>query len=248
MKIEVRRVEYREVEAMRDLYRQELNCQLVHDSAHQRGLADPYLIFTGGRFQGYGAVWNQYYEHRLMEFYALPDARSMALPMFRSLVDSSEATQIEAQTNNPLMLLMLYDCAQNITAGKILFEDAFTSHLDCPHGSFRPSSPADAASIFTHQDEPVGDYIIEASGAVVATGGFLSHYNPPYADIYMEVDESARRQGFGSYLVQELKRVCYEAGKKPAARCDVTNFTSRLTLQKAGLLPCGHLLVGDVAA
>jgi hypothetical protein len=62
----------------------------------------------------------------------------------------------------------------------------------------------------------------------------------------MEVAEPARRQGFRSYLVQEIKRVCYEAGKKPAARCDPNNIASRRTLEKAGLLPCGHLLVGEV--
>ena len=28
-----------------------------------------------------------------------------------------------------------------------------------------------------------------------------------------------RQQGFGSYLVQEIKRPCYEMGKIPAARC-----------------------------
>ena len=61
--------------------------------------------------------------------------------------------------------------------------------------------------------------VVEADGSVVTTGGAYYHYNPPYGDIFMEVSEPARRQGFGSYLVQEVKRVCYETGKKPAARC-----------------------------
>ena len=103
-------------------------------------------------------------------------------------------------------------------------------------------------SLFPGQHEPEGDFVIEASGDVVATGGFLCQHNPPYGDIYMEVAEPARRQGFGSYLVQELKRICYQSGKKPTARCDATNMASRLTLQKAGLLPCGRFLVGNVAA
>ena len=62
----------------------------------------------------------------------------------------------------------------------------------------------------------------------------------------MEVAEPARRQGFGSYLVQELKQVCYEAGKKPAARCNPDNVGSRRTLEKAGFLPYGRLLAGEV--
>ena len=54
----------------------------------------------------------------------------------------------------------------------------------------------------------------------------------------MEVDERFWRRGYGSFLVQELKRTCYEMGRIPAARCNVTNTASRATLQKAGFLPC----------
>jgi GNAT superfamily N-acetyltransferase len=80
----------------------------------------------------------------------------------------------------------------------------------------------------------------------VATGGFLTHSNPPYGDVYMAVAESHRRRGYGSYLVQELKRVCYEAGRRPAARCNAANVASRKTLEKAGMLPCGRMVMGRI--
>ena len=89
---------------------------------------------------------------------------------------------------------------------------------------------------------------MEADGAIMAAGGFLCHYNPPYGDVYMEVAEAARSKGFGSYLVQEVKRVCYEAGRRPAARCNPDNPGSRRTLERAGLLPCGRLLVAEVVS
>jgi RimJ/RimL family protein N-acetyltransferase len=62
----------------------------------------------------------------------------------------------------------------------------------------------------------------------------------------MEVGEPFRQRGLGSFLVQELKRVCYEGGHVPAARCNTGNVASRRTLQKAGLVPCGHILTGAV--
>jgi GNAT superfamily N-acetyltransferase len=105
---------------------------------------------------------------------------------------------------------------------------------------------AEKERVFEHKHEPVGDWVIEHSGMVVATGGALFHYNPPYGDLFMEVHETHRRQGFGSYLIQELKRSCYEIGKVPAARCNASNVGSRNTLQKAGMLPCGRILVGEV--
>lgn len=46
--------------------------------------------------------------------------------------------------------------------------------------------------------------------------------------------------------MQEVKRVCYEMGRKTAARCNISNAASHLTLQKAGFLPCARLVVGEV--
>src|SRR4029079_6739503 len=102
--------------------------------------------------------------------------------------------------------------------------------------------------IFTHTDEPVGDWAIECDGVIAATGEVLFHYNPPYGDIYMEVAAPSRRRGFGSYLVQELKRICRRTGKIPGARCGVTNEASRGTLERAGMLPCARILRGSLGA
>ncbi len=206
------------------------------------------MIELDGRVAGYGALSNKYDKGRLVEFYTLPEVRSSALPLFHELLAASQATHIEAQTNSPLMLLMLYDCASEIFSEKLLFRDVLVTHLPCPSGVFRKSTPEDMLS---DENESAGEWIIAANGTAVARGGFLCHYNPPFADVFMEVVEEARRQGFGSYLVQEVKRVCYEAGKKPAARCDPANIASRKALEKAGLLPvrthacwngedCGH--------
>ncbi len=60
----------------------------------------------------------------------------------------------------------------------------------------------------------------------------------------MEVSEPYRRRGLGCFLVQELKRICYELGSIPCARCNPDNIASRRTLQKAGFVPCAHILRG----
>jgi GNAT superfamily N-acetyltransferase len=126
----------------------------------------------------------------------------------------------------------------------ILYHDKLTTALAPAEASFRraiasddPTIPADR--LFTHG-------VVEVGGVVAAKGGILFHYNRPYGDIYMEVAEAFRRRGLGSYLVQELKRVCYEQGNIPSARCNPKNMASRKTLQKAGFVPCGHILIGSV--
>jgi GNAT superfamily N-acetyltransferase len=244
--IQVRRTEYQDVERLRELYRQEANCQIVRDSALSRGFADPYLILLDGRLAGYASVGNRYDVGALLEFYTFPYMRSFALTLFLEVLMVSRATAIQAQTNMPLMLRLLYDCAKNITTDAILFEDAFTTRLLPADTIFRQVLAEETSKVFQHLSEPVGKWAIETGGSIVATGGYFTHYNPPYGDIYMEVAEGARQQGFGSYLVQELKRICYEAGKKPAARTGSDNVASRRTLEKAGFAVCGRLLVGEV--
>ncbi|HUN10209.1 MAG TPA: GNAT family N-acetyltransferase [Aggregatilineales bacterium] len=245
MQIDIQRAAYPDVEAMRELYRYEAGCQIIHDSHLRCQLADPYLILVNGRLCGYGGISNKA-PHRLIEFYVQPAMRRIASTLLRELLAASGAAAMAAQTNMPLMLMLLYEFAQDITREAILFEDAEMTHHTCTQGVFRQATPAEAATIFPHHHEPVGNWVIDTAEGIVATGGFLTHYNPPYGDIFMEVRESARRRGFGRYLVQELKRVCYEAGKKPAARCDPTNTESRRTLESAGLLPCGYLLTGRI--
>ncbi len=252
MTIDVERVPLEAILPLRELYRRELGCQIVHDSLPGRGFGDLFRIRAEGRVAGYGFVMGYRDEPKdqIQEFYVLPAWRASALPMFRRLIAASGATRIEAQTNDVLLTLMLYDCATAtaITSDRIVFHDAITTQRPAPPGvTLRPVGEVDESRIFEHSMEPVGDWVLEREGVVVATGGFLTHYNPPYADLYMEVAEPYRRRGFGSYLVQELKRLCYESGLVPAARCGVDNAGSRATLQKAGLLPCARMLSGVIA-
>ena len=49
MSLQVHRVELREIERLRDVYRHEMNCQIIHDSIHVRpGWTEEYLITEGG--------------------------------------------------------------------------------------------------------------------------------------------------------------------------------------------------------
>jgi GNAT superfamily N-acetyltransferase len=62
----------------------------------------------------------------------------------------------------------------------------------------------------------------------------------------MEVDKHHRRKGVGAFLVQEIIKQCYLAGRVPAARCSLQNKASRASLTKAGLRACGFMLMGQV--
>jgi GNAT superfamily N-acetyltransferase len=105
---------------------------------------------------------------------------------------------------------------------------------------FRPRRRTDR--VFEHHAEPVGDFAIDVGGGGGGTGGFLLHYNRPFADLFMEVRADARRRGYGSFLIQGLIAECYLAGRVPAARTGVDNIASQATLLKGGLRECDRML------
>lgn len=246
MRIDMTQVPLAEILSLREQYLVEMNCQVVHDSFHRRGFTDSYLLRVDGRTAGYGSIAGLpgHPRETVKEFYVLPEYRGSALPLFEALVDASGARIVEAQTNDRLLTLMLLDRARSIEPDKVLFADAFTTRLAGQGAVFRQVVDADQTRIFEHTREPAGDRVVEADGRVVATGGLMVHYNRPYADIYLEVAPDCRRRGFGSWLVQELKREAYETGRIPAARCAPENAASRAALAKAGMLPCARILIG----
>jgi len=246
MEIRTTRSSAAAIAALREAYSRQLECQMVHYSFIGRELSDVYVATAGGHEVGYAAVSNRYDKGRLNEFFVMPDHRKAAPEIFRELLKVSGATHVEAQTNSALPLEMLRDFGTNERVEKVLFGDGPSTTLSSPEDSaFRERRESDGPGMFGRPEEVLAQWVIEAGREIVAAGGFLTHYNPPYGDIFMETSESARRRGFGSYLVQELRRVCREAGRMPAARCDPANEASRKTLLKGGMRICGELLVAE---
>jgi len=128
---------------------------------------------------------------------------------------------------------------------KIIFQDKVTTAHLAEGAMLRRLTSEDEIRTSIEQRQGGGEWVLEIEGDVAATGGILFHYNRPYGDIYMEVTEKYRRRGLGSYMVQELKRACYELGAIPCARCGPANVPSRRTLQRAGFVPFAHILIGS---
>src|SRR5438105_2234182 len=204
--------EVQDILRWRDLYRAEMNCQIVHDSLHARaGWTIPYLLQSAaGTIVGYGSVaiggpWKG--KPTLFEFYVLPQWRGRVFDLFEALLEASEAVGIEVQSNDPLLTVMLHAYARDIVAESILFHDRVTTSLAPPAGTvFRRATAEDATAIAAQRLDRDAGWVLEIKGTIAATGGILFHYNRPYGDIYMAVAEGFRRRGLGSYLVQELKR------------------------------------------
>ena len=250
MTIQVRACALSDVAAMRDQYRNEMNCQIVHDSIHARaGWSKEYLLEMKGNAVGYGSLavagpWTE--THTLYEFYVIEERRQQLFALFEALLANCNALKIETQTNDALLTVMLNTYARNIQAEAILFRDGFETALQPEGASFRARTAKDVEQLKALELDDGAGWVVAWNGEIAGAGGVLYHYNRPYGDVYMKIAESFRRKGFGAYLVQELKRECRDSGSAPAARCNVRNEASRKTLQKAGFVPCGNLVSGEL--
>lgn len=251
MTIRVRHVDLSEISDMRETYRSSMRCQIIHDSIHTRpGWTREYLITIDDAPAGYGSVavlgpWTD--KPTLYEFFVLEEHNLLVLDLFRELLAATGAVMAETQSNDALLTTLLHVFAHTVEAEAILFEDKRRTAMTVPGAEFRQKIVEDEPAVSAHSLDRDAQWLVTLHGTVVATGDILYHYNRPYGDVYMAVAEPYRRRGIGSFIVQELKRVCYEGGSIPAARCNPANIGSRSTLQKAGFVPCGVLLHGTLA-
>lgn len=235
---------------LREEFRAAHRLQLVHDSIHGRpGWTRSYLVTDGDSAVGYGAVavagpWAG--EPTLIEMFLRGGVMPRAFEAFEAVLAASQAVRIETQSNVPLLATMLQAFGTCIQAESVLFEDSETTALPNPGIEIRPAGPEHAAAIAAAGLDDGARLVALDGRRVVATAGFLLHYNKPYADVYMAVAPDRRRHGVGAYMVQEAKAQARAAGHEPAARCRADNEASRRTLTRAGFAPCGCILAADV--
>jgi GNAT superfamily N-acetyltransferase len=238
------------IHPLRASYCGEMNCQVVKDSIHQRpGWARMYALGLGEATVGFATVaiagpWKG--KPTIIEFYVLPEHRGHAFRLFEAFLQASGARLMEIQSSDLLLAAMLHTYARDVVSESIVFRDGVTTALPSNGAVLQQVTPDDETRAAIADRQGGGEWHLLVSGEIVAKGGILFHYNVPYGDIYMEVAEPFRRRGHGAYLVQELKRIAYELGSIPAARCNPANEPSRMTLQKAGFVPYAHILDGTI--
>jgi len=249
--IDVRRVPLRHIAEMRDAFRAEMACQIVHDALHRRrGWTREFALVEDRRTVGYASLavdgpWRD--KPTFYELYVEPDHRARASALFEAFLHETTPVAFEVQSNDALTTAMALTYARDIATERIVFRDHSTTGRVLPRAELRCVTSSEEIQAAIKDRQGGGEWVLEVDGTVVGSGGVLFHYNRPYGDVYMEINEEYRRRGFGSYLVQEIKRRCYELGAIPAARCDTTNKASQRTLQSAGFIPYAHILVGAFA-
>lgn len=236
---------------LRVRYRGEANGQMTKDSIHQRpGWAKSYLLHVDGRVVGFGSVaiagpWES--KPTVFEFYVLPEHRGLAFDLFEAFVAASGARFFEVQTSDSLLSVMLFSYGSELATESVVFRDELTTSLPSQGASLKRVTSEKESLCCFQERAGQSKWTLELNAKAVGAGALLFHYNHPYCDIAMEINEEHRRGGLGAYLVQELKRTAYAMGGIPAARCNPKNIASRKTLQKAGFVPFAHIVDARIA-
>ncbi len=239
MEFDIVKVQGVDIESHRRLFLAETKFQFIYNKCHDAGWVDVYLFKFNEISIGYGSVWGKdKRENRatICEFFLDQPFRKYARHIFDQFIKISCAGFVECQTNDTLLASMALESAKNINAEAILFETAFETAFTIPGAQF----------IKSLSSEDWNAYSIQKDGEIVATGGFIWNYNFPYIDIYYEVKENFRNMGYGTLLMQELKREAYRLNRIPAARCNVKNQASKALLLKAGMRICGYIIIGEL--
>lgn len=238
-------------QAVRDSREQRLSAfphQFVCNSWLERDFADAFILLRNQTPIGHALIGGAPGEPRtsLIEFDLAPEHTALAEQAFAALRAATAVHSILAQSNDPIPMALLRRHATAAELRSLLFE---VQH-PLPHDTiadpaiarFRPLRAAERRDVFTHHHEPVGDFAVELNDQIVATGGYLTHYNPPFVDLFMEVHEPFRRQGIGAFLIQQLIRECAARALASAARCRPDNTASRACLLRAGMTHHADLL------
>jgi RimJ/RimL family protein N-acetyltransferase len=242
MKISISKVPLKDLGTLRAEFLGENGIEFCLDKCHLYGWADTYSLLINDSVAGYGSVWgkdDRKDRDSIFEFYLKKEYRDKATEIFAEFISSCGAGFIEAQSNDKFLAPMVFEFAHEIYAESILFEESFESVYNIPGAELVAKGVNDVKN----NDQ---QFELKFDSEVVATGGLMLNYNFPYADIYYGVEEKHRRKGFGTLIVQELKKEAYKIGRVPAARCGINNTVSKRTMMKAGLRICGWRLVGKI--
>ncbi|MEM8889527.1 MAG: GNAT family N-acetyltransferase [Bacteroidota bacterium] len=247
LEIDIQKLALPEILPLRDLYLQECNFQIRYDACHIRNWSDSYMIYVAGEKAGYASIKGLEElsdRNAVFEFFLLPPFRQKSSLFFAELLKETQVPFLECQSNDPILSPMMYEFGKEIESEVILFGESHQSQIEKAEVNFRLTEKGE--EVFGKKEADKGTYVLELGGEVIADGGFLTHYNHPFADLYMEVAKDFRGKGYASYILQEIKKACYAAGKVPAARCNISNPASKASLLNAGMQVVGYMLKGRV--
>ncbi|HSH02735.1 MAG TPA: GNAT family N-acetyltransferase [Anaerolineae bacterium] len=200
----------------------------------------------------------------LLQFYITADYLKWGQPIMAQIVAEGMAIGAFVNTHESTYLSLCIDHQKSVAIHSYLFQDFGPSQLagqSIPdaHLTLATTPELEAIITFVYQ-QTEGDkqwlrtylddlihkqqlYLLKLNDAIIGTGEWrLSPTQPPYVDVGMIVDRNHRNQGWATFILTQLKQVCYQQNLRPICSTNVDNIASRKAIEKAGFVTNNRLL------
>ena len=231
-----------------------------------RGEAKHVAIIHATKIVGYAAIGYEEieYKDRLLQFFLLPAYRAQALDIFKELTSQYKITKGLAGTNNPIFLSTILHYAKAVSIHTYLFQYQFESAIPDKLGTLKQCTPEELGKLvdFYHFSMQAPEsWLTGYLGALIDVGAvfYLEHKEeirgacevrisntaPEFADIGIVVSPNNRKQGYGTFMLNQAKSIALDWGKRPICSCEKENIGSLKSIQNCGFVSDYQLLSID---
>ncbi|HEX8729935.1 MAG TPA: GNAT family N-acetyltransferase [Ktedonobacterales bacterium] len=193
----------------------------------------------------------------LLRFSLRSDYLDRAQELFHWIISTHGIQHAMTSTIEPLYFSLCLDVQRSITLHSYLFRDHQRRELlsGLSRGFFRKAEKSELDELvrfYRANTEGSGKWIapfvnrrldraelfvLHDEQTLVGAGECIpSQTQAPYADLGMVVARTHRGRGVGSFLLTQLKNLCYAAGWKPICSCEASNLASKKAIERAGFI------------
>ncbi|GCD11577.1 GNAT family N-acetyltransferase [Clostridium tagluense] len=193
----------------------------------------------------------------LVQFHVLKGYYTCAAEIFEYVIKSDIVENAAVSTKEPDFLSLCLDYQKSAVTDSYLFIDNKKIKYELEgfkNLSFRLAKTVDIETIKNKCDAAFDGYyedliendqifVLYDDSSLLGIGEFrIMKSNGRFGDIGMIVAGEYRGKGVGTYIITKLKEQCYNNKLKPMAACDITNISSKKTLEKSGFISNHRIL------
>ena len=207
-----------------------------------RDSAEEWGVFYGKDLIGYASVGDN---NMLLQFYISPHRLKNGGEVFKSFINEFKIQEGIVGTNNPVFLSISLGLVQQLKVHTYMFRNNYEVSIEKKDGNLIRGKEHDLNRIVSFCHESMGAptewlsgyiggliekkeiFYLEYNGDLIGTCEVRkSTSSPKYADIGMVVSPKYRRQGYGTYLLHNAKRIANARNMYPICSCEKGNLGS----------------------
>jgi len=197
----------------------------------------------------------------IVQFYISPKYSLHAQEIFSYIITSDIAEKAAVSTKEPDFMAICFDYQKSMSVNSYLFVDNEKIKYELDNFedvSFRLATESDVDTLKSqgggapegYYEDLIGNnqlFLACAGDCLLGRGEFriISTHGEKYVDMGVQVVEAYRGKGVATYIITQLKELCYSRQLIPMLGCDVSNIASKKAIENAGFIANHRILYID---